>query len=73
MVAATSSGNGRGVAITSGLGSIAIIDAAFNGASFLAYAHNLSSMIMAGLWALALGCYATGLFFSIRTVRHDRP
>ncbi len=73
IIAATSSGNGRGVAVTSGLGSLAIIGAAFNGASFLAYAQNFSSMIMAGLWAVALGCYATGLFFaSTRTVRHDR-
>ncbi len=72
IVAATSSGNGRGVAITSGLGSLAIIGAAFNGASFLAYTQNFSSMIMAGLWALALGCYATGLLFSTRAVRHHR-
>ena len=47
IAAATSTGNGRGVAITSGLGSLAIIGAAFNGASFLAYAQNFSSMIMA--------------------------
>ncbi len=72
IVAATSSGNGRSAAITSGLGSLAIIGAAFNGASFLAYAQNFSSMIMAGLWALALSSYATGLFLSTKTVRHHQ-
>jgi len=40
---------------TSVLGALAIVGAGFNGASFLNYGHAFSSMIMAGLWALALG------------------
>lgn len=39
------------------VGALAIIGAGFNGASFLIYDHDLSSMLMAGLWALALLCY----------------
>jgi hypothetical protein len=48
--------------VTSVLGALAILGAGFNGASFLDYRHAFSSMIMAGLWALALACYVTGLF-----------
>jgi hypothetical protein len=44
----------------SALGALAIIGAGFNGASFVDYGHGFSSMIMAGLWALALACYVTG-------------
>jgi hypothetical protein len=39
------------------LGGLGIIGAAFNGISFVNYGHDFSSMIMAGLWALALSCY----------------
>jgi hypothetical protein len=49
------------------LGALAITGAAFNGASFLDYGQAFSSMIMAGLWALALGCYLTGLFCAARS------
>lgn len=48
---------GRTVAV---LGALAIIGAGFNGVSFLTYGKAFSSMIMAGLWALALACYLTG-------------
>jgi hypothetical protein len=48
---------GRTVAV---LGALAIIGAGFNGASFLTYGKAFSSMIMAGLWALALSCYLAG-------------
>jgi hypothetical protein len=41
-------------------GALAVIGAGFNGASFVDYGHAFSSMIMAGLWALALACYLTG-------------
>lgn len=44
------------------LGALAILGAAFNGASFVNYRHDFSSMIMAGLWALALASYLTCLF-----------
>ena len=48
------------------LGALAITGAGFNGTSFLNYGHDFSSMIMAGLWALALACYLTGLFLAAR-------
>jgi hypothetical protein len=34
--------------------------------SFLNYGHDFSSMIMAGLWALALACYLAGMFVAAR-------
>jgi hypothetical protein len=54
---------GRTVAV---LGALAIIGAGFNGASFLTYGHAFSSMIMAGLWALALACYVAGSIIAVR-------
>lgn len=51
------------------LGALAILGAAFNGVSFLNYGHDFSSMIMAGLWALALFCYLTGMFLAAREAR----
>ncbi len=56
----------RRYTFTSVLGALAIIGAGFNGASFVNYGHNFSSMIMAGLWALALACYLTCLFLAAR-------
>ena len=50
----------------SALGALAIIGAGFNGASFLNYGHAFSSMIMAGLWALALACYLGGVVIAAR-------
>ena len=49
--------NGRTVLVLSVLGALAIVGAGFNGASFLDYGHAFSSVLMAGLWALALACY----------------
>jgi hypothetical protein len=46
---------------TAGLGGAAILGAAFNGASFLDFNQDFSSMIMAGLFAVALGSYVVGL------------
>ena len=48
------------------LGALAIVGAAFNGISFVNYGHAFSSMIMAGLWALALTCYLTGMYLAAR-------
>lgn len=48
------------------LAALAIIGAAFNGTSFLNYGHDFSSMIMAGLWAVATTCYLTCLYLSAR-------
>ncbi len=57
---ATRSGNRASMA-TSTLGGAAIIGAAFNGASFLDFNRDYSSMIMAGLFAVAIGSYVLGL------------
>jgi hypothetical protein len=58
----------RAVTTLSVLGALAIIGAGFNGASFLNYGQNFSSMIMAGLWALALACYLTIMFLTARSL-----
>ena len=49
------------------IGALAVIGAGFNGASFVDYGHAFSSMIMAGLWALALACYLTGAILAVRS------
>lgn len=57
---------GRLCTAMSALGLLAIIGAGFNGLSFLDFGRNSSSMIMAGLWALALACYLTCVYLSAR-------
>ncbi len=57
---ATRSGK-RAAISTSVLGGAAILGAAFNGASFLDFNQDYSSMIMAGLFAVAVGSYVLGL------------
>jgi hypothetical protein len=57
---------GRLCTASSIVGLLAIIGAGFNGLSFLTYGHNFSSMIMAGLWALALACYLTCVYLASR-------
>jgi hypothetical protein len=52
----------RGVLIASILGALLILGAAFNGASFLDFNRDASSMIMASLFAAALACYVVVLF-----------
>ena len=59
----------RMATVMSAVGALAILGAAFNGVSFLNYGHAFSSMIMAGLWALALACYLTGMFLAARPAR----
>jgi hypothetical protein len=54
---------GRAASVT---GVLAIIGAGFNGVSFVNYGHAFSSMIMAGLWALALACYLAGAILALR-------
>lgn len=54
--------------VTSIVGALAVIGAGFNGASFVDYGHSFSSMIMAGLWALALACYLTGAILAARSL-----
>jgi hypothetical protein len=57
---------GTGARVASVLGALAIIGAGFNGVSFVNYGHAFSSLIMAGLWALALACYLTGALLAYR-------
>jgi hypothetical protein len=57
---------GRLCTAMSALGLLAIIGAGFNGLSFLDFGYNSSSMIMAGLWALALACYLTCVYLAAR-------
>jgi hypothetical protein len=60
--------------VASVVGALAIIGAGFNGASFVNYGHDFSSMIMAGLWALALACYLTGAILAAgRPLGRPRP
>jgi hypothetical protein len=65
-IALTRRQGGRMAVVLSVLGALAVLGAGFNGASFLNYGHDFSSMIMAGLWALALACYVTGMFLAAR-------
>ncbi len=53
--------HGRGQIWMCAVAAFAILGAGFNGGSFLNYGHEVSSMIMAGLWALAVACYVVGL------------
>jgi hypothetical protein len=63
--------NSRLATATSVLGALAILGAAFNGVSFLNYGHAFSSMIMAGLWPLALACYITGVLLAARHLSRE--
>lgn len=56
----------RSVTVTSVLGALAVVGAGFNGMSFVNYGHDLSSMIMAALWAVALACYLIGGYVAAR-------
>jgi hypothetical protein len=56
---------GTGDRAASVTGALAIVGAGFNGASFVNYGHAFSSMIMAGLWALALACYIAGAILAL--------
>jgi hypothetical protein len=60
--------DGRLALLLSVLGALAVVGAGFNGASFLNYGHAFSSMIMAGLWAVALACYGGGAWLAVRRV-----
>jgi hypothetical protein len=58
--------SGTAVRAASVVGALAVIGAGFNGTSFLNYGHDFSSLIMAGLWALALACYLAGAILGMR-------
>ena len=51
----------RRLTVAAVLGVLFIVAAGFNGASFLDFAHNISSLLMALLALAAVGCYATAL------------
>ena len=51
------------------IAALLLIGAGFNGASFVMYGHDFSSLIMAGLFALSLGTYLTGIFCASRRAR----
>jgi hypothetical protein len=59
-IALTWRGSARLARVLAVLGALAIIGAGFNGISFVNYGQAFSSLIMAGLWALALVCYVAG-------------
>jgi hypothetical protein len=51
----------RAIGVWAVLGGLFVIGAGFNGASFLDFAHDINSLIMALLALAAIGCYATAL------------
>jgi len=55
--------------VASVLGACFLIGAGFNGASFLIFGKNYSSLLMSALFALSLGSYLTALFAAVRTTR----
>jgi hypothetical protein len=55
------------------LGGLFVIGAGFNGASFLDFAHDINSLIMALLALAAIGCYATALMLLSRPSRWPPP
>jgi hypothetical protein len=61
-------GVSRAATVLAVFGGLCIIGAGFNGASFLNYGHAFSSLLMAGLWAVALACYAGGALLAVRSV-----
>ena len=52
----------RAALASSIVGFLAILGAGFNGGSFLNYGEDFSSMIMASLWAVAMGSYLVGIY-----------
>ncbi|MGO4860097.1 hypothetical protein [Arthrobacter sp. 2MCAF14] len=52
----------RAAVTTTVVGLVCVLGAGFNGGSFLNYAEDFSSMIMASLFAVATGSYAFGVY-----------
>jgi hypothetical protein len=59
----------KGLTTLAALRAACVIGAGFNGASFLDFSQDVSSLIMALLAGVAIGCYATVLFALPRS--HD--
>ncbi len=55
------------------LAGLFVIGAGFNGASFLDFAHNINSLIMALLALAAIGCYTTALMLLGPSSRRPAP
>jgi hypothetical protein len=54
----------RSFAAAAIVGAVAILGAGFNGGSFLNYNEDFSSMIMAALFAVAVGAYGFALYMA---------
>lgn len=52
----------RAAVTTTVISFVCVLGAGFNGGSFLNYGEDFSSMIMASLFAIALGSYASGVY-----------
>ncbi len=59
----------RAAVTTTVVGFVCVLGAGFNGGSFLNYGEDFSSMIMASLFAIALGSYAFGVYLLGRPER----
>lgn len=53
---------GRAISVWSTIAALLVIGAGFNGASFLDFSHNTSSLVMALLAFAAVGCYSVVMF-----------
>jgi hypothetical protein len=62
----------RGPIVAAAVGLFAVIAAGFNGASFLNYDEDFSSMLMAAAFAVAVAAYALGLLTD-STSQPNRP
>jgi hypothetical protein len=61
----------RSIAIFSSLAASLVIGAGFNGASFLDFNHNASSLVMAMLAFAAIACYSALIFLLADAVHRD--
>jgi hypothetical protein len=54
----------RGIVVSSVIGFIGVLEAGFNGGSFLNYHQDISSMLMAAGFAIAIVSYSVGLYIA---------
>jgi hypothetical protein len=54
----------RGIVVSSVIGFIGVLGAGFNGGSFLNYNQDISSMLMAAGFAIAIVSYSVGLYIA---------
>jgi hypothetical protein len=73
IITAASTGR-RSWVVLSIAGTLFLLGAAFNGASFVNYGHDFSSLIMSGCFLLALVCYAAcGVQAAVAVERGGQP